>query len=163
MHGYQQPLLDSPPLIRRGLPEYVQRPSPAVATAFREAIPGQYFARFITVFCRVVTDANVANRTVAIEYRDHEQNRMVLAGAPVVQTATTTTDYAFTAWLGQPDWAVISTVLVPIPPLLLLPTFDMGIIIDTVQAGDQISRVRFMWETFYTTDQPPVAPSLALA
>ncbi len=157
------PLLDSPPLVRIGLPEYVQRPSPAAAAAFQENIPGDYFARFLTVFFRLVTDATVANRTAAIEYRDHEDNRMVLAGAPVTQSASSTNDYAFTAWLGQPDWSVISTILVPIPPLLLLPTFDMRIVIDGVQAGDQLSRIRFMWERFYTTDQPDVALAEAFA
>lgn len=154
MYGPSAPLLGSPPLYRYGLPEYVQRPSPAAAANFQEDIGGSFFTRFLGVFCRVVTDANAADRTVAIEYRDHEDQRLMLAGAPVAQTASTTTDYVFSAWLGQSDWSVISTVLVPLPPLLLLPTWDMRIVVNGVQAGDQISRVRLLWERFYTTDQP---------
>lgn len=154
MHEPTTPDLDSPPLHRYGYPSLERRPSPAAGAHFVEGISGAFYVRLISFFCRVVTDANVASRTVVLEYRDDTDLRFVMAGAPVTQAASTTSDYAFQAWLGQPDWSVDDTVLAPLVPLLLLPTWDFRLYLDNVQAGDQISQVRFVWERFYTGAPP---------
>lgn len=147
------PFLDSPPLVRYGsVPEYVKGSSPAAGAAFSQAVPGQYYQRLVSVFARLVTDANVADRTVYLEYLDPEGNRILIAGAPVAQAASTTTDYAFQAFVGQSDWPVDATVLVTLPPLLLLPTFSWRIGAANIQTGDQLSRIRFVQERFYTGD-----------
>lgn len=77
------PVLDAPPLQRIGLPEYVKAASPAAGANFSQAIDGSNFVRLVTVWCRLVTDANVGNRTVYVEYRDPEANTVLIAGAPV--------------------------------------------------------------------------------
>jgi hypothetical protein len=144
------PLLDSPPLVRYGLPEYVKGDAPAAAAHFVQAMEGRYHTRLISVICRLVTDANAANRTVVVEYRDDGDLRYFLNGAPVTQAASTTTDWFFNSFLGQPDWEVDGTILVPLAPLLLPPTHDFRIFVDNVQAGDQLSQIRFVWERFYS-------------
>lgn len=153
------PLLDAPPLLRYGPPEYVKGAQPAAGAEFAEAIGAGYWQRLITVFVRLVTDANVAERTVALEYLDGEGQRCLIAGAPVTQSASATNDYAFQAFVGQSDWSVISTVLVTLPPLLLLPTMQWRIEVDNVQVGDQLSRIRYFRERFYPVDPPPGIPS----
>lgn len=151
----EAPLLDAPPLIRYGeVPSLEYGAQPAVATAFIQAIEGRYYTRLVTVFCRLVTDANVADRQVFIDYRDAADARYAIAGAPVTQAASTTTDYAFQAFVGQSDWPVDDTVLVTLPPVILLPTHDFRIGIDNVQAADQLSQVRFVWERFWTGAPP---------
>lgn len=147
--------LDSPPLIRVGLPEYVKGAQPAAGASFTDRIPGQHAARLVTLFVRLVTDANVADRTVIVQYLDPEGNPVLVVGAPVTQSASATNDYAFQAFLGRSDWPVGDTILVTLPPLLLIPTFSWTITIDNVQVGDQLSRIRFIRETFYMGD--PVA------
>ena len=154
MHALREPDLDSPPLVRYGLPEYVLGASPAAGAHFTQAVDGNFFARLISVHCRLVADANAANRTVCVEYRDGAGNRYMLSGTATLQTAGTTADWIFSAFQPQTVAAVDTTNLVPLVPMLLLPTHDFRIFVSNVQAGDQLSRIRFTWERFYTTSQP---------
>lgn len=152
MHGLVAPLLDAPPLRRYGPPEYVVEPTPAVASHFVGDIGGGYWTRLLSVHVRLVTDANVANRTVLVEYRDDADRRYMLSGAPVVQTASDTIDWTFDVFQGQAEWEIDDTVVVPLKPMLLLPGHDFRVFVDNVQAGDQLSLVRFWRERFYPVD-----------
>jgi hypothetical protein len=144
------PVLDAPPLRRYGLPEYVIGASPAAAAHFVQELGGSFHTRLVSVFCRLVTDATVANRTVLVEYRSDDDSRFAVNGAAVTQAASTTTDWHFDSFRDEAAWLVDDTVLAPLSPLLLPPTFDFRIFVDNVQAADQLSRVRFVWERFYS-------------
>lgn len=148
MESYTSPL-DNPRLVPYGIPEYVQGIAPAANVAFTGTVAGGFYERLVTVFCRLVTDATVADRQVYLEYRDADGNRYGIAGAPVTQSASATNDYAFQGFVGQSDWPVDDTVLVTLPPILMLPTFSWRLVIDNGQAGDQLSRIRFVRERFY--------------
>jgi len=143
-------IIDAPALQRYGLPELQYGASPAVATDFVQAVGGGFYVRMLSVFCRLVTDANVASREVVVEYRDQQAQRFALAGAPTTVAAGTTTDYAFDVFQGQADWPCDSTILVPLPALVLSPGCDFRVHVVNVQAGDQLSRIRFSWERFYS-------------
>lgn len=156
MHALRTPILDAPPLVRYGLPEYLKGATPAVAAHFVQELGGNFFTRLLSVFVRLETDENAANRTVLVEYRTDEDARFMISGAPVVQTATTTTDWEFDVFQGQAEWTIDDSILVPLKPFLLPPAFDFRVFVDNIQAGDQLSLVRFTWERFYTTNQPPV-------
>lgn len=149
------PFLDSPPLYRYGsVPTVEYGTSPAAAADFIQPITGRYFVRLLTVFARLVTDANVAERQLFIDYRDDADRRFAIAGAPVGQDESTTTDYAFQAFVGQSDWPIDGVVLVTLPPLILSPGYDWRIGIANGEAGDQISAVRWTSERFYTGAPP---------
>lgn len=143
------PLLDAPPLRRYGRPSLEHGASPAAATAFVQAVTGEFLVRLLTLYCRLTPDANAGNREVTLEYRNANDERFYLAGAPVTVPASDVTDFMFSAYLGQPDWEVDSTVLVPFAPLILEPTFDFRVNVVGAQAGDTLTRVRFVWERFY--------------
>lgn len=150
----EQPLLDAPPLQRFGLPELVYGVSPAAATDFVAEMPGQYFTRILSVFCRLMTDATVADREVVVEYRNANNDRFALAGAAATVPASSTVDYFFSAFLTTDIFTVDGSVLAPLPPILLMPTFDFRIHVVSAQAADQLSRIRFEREQFFTTGQP---------
>jgi len=152
--GLYAPLLDSPPLVRYGLPEYVQGTSPAVASHFVQAVEGRYHVRLVSLFCRLVADVTAANREVVLEYRDAEANRYALHGSAVAQTASQTRDYAFNTFQPVVTTVVDTSHLIPLSPLLLPPTFDFRVFVVNVAAGDQLSRIRFVWERFYTSEAP---------
>lgn len=154
MRALREPDLDSPPLVRYGLPEYVLGASPAAGADFTQAVDGNFFARLISVHARLVTDANAANRTVCVEYRDGNGNRYMLSGTATTQAATLTADWIFSAFQPATVAAVDTSNLVPLVPMLLLPTHDFRVHVVNVQAGDQLSRIRFVWERFYTTGTP---------
>lgn len=145
------PALDAPPLRRYGLVPVVEYGvQPAAGAMFSRTIPGQYFERLLTVFFRLVTDANVAERQVAIEYRDSAARRFAFAAPVTTQGESTTTDYAFQAFLGQSDWEADGTVMVTLPPLILSPGHDWRIFVGAIEATDQLSAIRFVVERFLT-------------
>lgn len=158
MSGHAQPL-DNPVLVPYGIPEYVKATSPAAGAAFTEAIEGGFYDRLVTVFCRLVTAADVADRQVYLEYLDPEGNRYAIAGAPVTQSASSTNDYAFQAFLGQSDWPIDDTILITLPPILLLPTFSWRIVVDNIAATDALSRIRFVRERFYVGQPIALRPA----
>jgi hypothetical protein len=155
MHGLRAPLLDSPPLRRYGLPSLERGANPAAGADFVQPIEGQWLTRLLTVSCRLVCSADVASREVVVEYRDAEDVRYAVAGAATTLTAGETGDYFFSAFLGTDIFTVDSSALCPLPPLLLSPTHDFRIHVVNVDNTDQLSLIRWTWERFYTTDQPP--------
>lgn len=143
------PELDSPPLRRYGLPQLVFGTSPAANTDFSQSIDGWYLCRLLSVFCRLVTDGNAANREVVLSFEDSAGSRYCVAGAATVVTASTTVDYSFQALANESAWSIDSSIVVPFSPLILLPTHQWKLHLVNGQAGDQLSRVRFVREQFY--------------
>jgi hypothetical protein len=150
MHALRAPVLDAPPLQRYGLPEYTVGDSPAAGAHFTHQIEGQYHERLVSLHVRLVTDANVANRQPLIEFRDSEDNRFLFSGAPTTQAASLTNDWVFSAFQYTAEWTIDDSVLIPLASVLLPPTFDFRVYVDNIQATDQLSRIRFVKERFWT-------------
>lgn len=148
------PTLDSPALVRYGLPEYFQHTSPAAGADFSFPVGGSFYVRLVSVFCRLVADANVANREVVVSYETGESTRYGLAGSTVTVTAGTTKDFYFGAFLSESIATSDATALIPLSPILLPPGHQFKIHVVNIQVGDQLSRIRTVWERFYTTGQP---------
>lgn len=149
------PELDAPALIRFGGPELVYGAAPAAGADFSAEVEAGYFMRLISVFCRLVTDANVADRELVVECRDGQDQRFALFGAPVTVSASDTVDYAFSAYQPRAEWPVDDSIIVPLGPVLLVPSWDFRLHVVNVQAGDQLSRIRYMRERFYPLDARP--------
>lgn len=150
------PVLDSPPLQRYGLPEYVIADSPAAGANFTQTIEGRWLVRLLSLRVRLNTDANAANRTLRLEFRDDAGTVYDVCGNPVTYPANTTNeDYFFSVWQGQGEWEVATSNLVPLHPLLLPPTHSFRILVNNIQAGDTLTLVRFWWERFYPPGVPP--------
>ena len=155
MHDLAAPVLDSPGLVRYGFPEWKAHTSPAAGADFSYQLPGDYYVRLVSIYCKIVTDSNAANREVVLSYEDAGGNRYALTGANTAVTGSQTAYYAFSAQLSEVVATVDSSVLVPLQPLLLVPTQVLKLHVVNVQVGDQLSQVRTVWERFYTTKQPP--------
>ena len=152
MSGLVAPVLDAPGLVRYGAPELMFGASPAAGADFVHDDDAGYWWRVLSVHVRLVTDANVQDRELVVEYRDVQDQRFALYGAPVEQTASTTTDYVFSVWQTRAEWPVDASVLVPLGADLLYPGCDMRIHGVNLAAGDQLSRIRFQVERFYPPD-----------
>ena len=149
------PALDSPALYRYGLPALIRGVTPAAGADYVAEVDGRYFWRLVSVFCRLVTSGDVAEREVVVEYRDQENNRYAVAGAPVTADASTTVDYAFNAFAPEAVWPVDTTIVVPLPPMILNPTDDFRLHIVNASATDQLSRIRYRVEQFYSDSPVP--------
>lgn len=139
--------------VGRALRELVPIDNPAAGGGFTRTIDGRYTVRPLALHFRLVTDANAGNRTVFVQYTDTNGVAFASMLAPVNVAASTTIDFSFWRGLGQPDWIGTTPIVVPLLDAFLLPSWAIVVSIDTVKAGDQISRVRLYQEEF-PTDGP---------
>lgn len=152
MSSLVAPVVDTPALRRYGAPELVLGASPAAAANFTGEDPSGFWWRLLSVHVRLVTSADVAAREVDVEYRDVQDQRFALYGAPVTVSASDTVDFVFSVFCPRAEWEVAGSVLVPLGPDLLYPGCDFRIVMTNAQAADQLSRIRFQRERFYPPD-----------
>lgn len=155
MSGLRTPAVDSPPLLRYGLPDIEVRTSPAAATDYSETITGTYIERLLTVWCRLVTASDVGNREVVLQFLDANGNVYRNCGAAVTVPASTTIDYSFSVFQPITEFPVDSTILVPLDPLLLQPSLKWKLHIVGVLTTDALSRIRVSRERFYSDSPVP--------
>lgn len=154
MHRLAAPALDSPPLQRYGYPELVFGAQPAAGAHFTPSMDGRFHVRLVSLYCKFVADANAASREIVVEYRDAGGLRYALAGINTTVTASNTAYYAFNAFQPEAVATVDSSALVPLPAMILPPTHDFRLYVLNIQATDQLSAIRFVWERFYAQDVP---------
>lgn len=151
------PTLDAPPLLRNGYPYLVTPASPAAGASYSYQVPGNYFMRPISVYCKLVADANVASREVVVEYQTAEGTRFDLSGVATTVVASNTGVYVFSAFQALAEFTVDGSALVPLHPTLLMPTEKLAITVVNVQATDQLSQIRIRWEQFFSDSPVPGA------
>lgn len=143
------PAIDSPPLRRYGLPELVYAEAPAAGAGLTIALGGDFLVRLISLYLTLTTDANVADRQVTVGYANQAGQRFMLSGAPVTQSASATNDWCFSAFQPQAEWPVDGTIIVPLSPVLLMPTQKIVVDVDGIQVADAITGARYVQERFY--------------
>jgi len=115
---------------------------PAVASSVTVVVPEAVRWILLAVCFRVVTDANVANRTPVLTVLDGSGVARARVAAGFATTASTTVDYTFANGLAEWDSAGTTIASGPGPVLPLQDGDSLVISVDGVQAGDQVSRVR---------------------
>lgn len=144
------PELDAPELMRRAPPELVIAAAPGAGANFTQAVNDGTWWRLVSIAVRLDTDANVANRTVRVEYRGADAIAFLVCGNPVTYPASTVAeDFYFSAWQPLGAWEVGTANLVPLAPMLLQPGQDFRIAVTNIQAGDTLTRIRYVVEKFW--------------
>lgn len=151
MHGVVAPALDSPPLRRYGLPEWKAHASPAAGADFSYQLPGDYYVRLIALHCKFVASADAASREVVVSYEDAGSNRYALAGINTTVTAGLTAYYDFNVFQPEAIATVDGGALVPLSPIILLPTQIIKVHVVNMDNTDALSDIRTIWERFYAT------------
>lgn len=147
------PDLDAPPLRRQSPPTVYRGADPGANTNFTQAIDDGLWWRLVSLFVRLTPDANAASREVTIEYRNEADDVYARFGAAVTVPASDTTDFYFDCFRTTDEWEVNSTVLVQLSPIILPQGHKFGIVLVNKQAGDTLTRIRYIAEKFY----PPTA------
>lgn len=148
---YPAPSPFGPHLRPHGFPYLETAPSPAAGAEFTRAVDGNFWIVLLAFCVRLNTDANAANRTLRLEYRDAEDNVYDVMGNPVTYPANTSNeDFFFSPHQGQGEWEVSTANLVPLHPLPLPPTHDFHVEVTNIQAGDTLTRIRFVVQEFYS-------------
>jgi hypothetical protein len=146
---FNQPLVE-PVAGRVGWQELIRGENPAAAQSFEYTVPGQEVVKPLSVMCRLTTSAVVGYRTVTIEYRDADDVRYLVAGAPVGLEESQVQSFCWYPQAGAPAWPVDDCALAPFPPQFLYPTCTLAIKLGGAQAGDQLDQVRISAEKFRT-------------
>lgn len=147
------PVLGAPPLRRYAAPYAVRGVTPAAGANFTQEIDDGKWWRLLSLYVQLDTDANAANRTLRIEYRNDEGALLHVNGNPVTYPASTTAEgFSFSVWHPQGEWEVSTCNLVPLAPMLLQPSWDFRIAVTNIQAGDTLTLIRYTVEKFYPPD-----------
>jgi len=128
--------------------------SPGAGNNFTQAVNDGTWWRLVSIMARLGTDANVADRTVRVEYRGADAVPFLLSGNPVTYPASTTAeDFCFNVWQDEGAWEVGAANLGNLAPVLLQPGQDFRLTVVNIQAGDTLTRIRYIVERFW----PPSA------
>lgn len=155
MRGLPHSEAGAPPLLRDGFPFLGDEASPAAGASFTATVDGRYYERLLTVWCRLVTSADVANREVVLEFLNAAGDTYRACGAATTVPADQTVDYSFSVWQSEDTFAVNGGVLVPLDPILIAPTFKWKLTVVNVDNTDQLSRIRVYRERFFSDSPIP--------
>lgn len=121
--------------------EVVLGTTPAAGASFSLTTPGRPGWLLVAVTFRLVTDANVADRAVTVDYDDGNGSLFGSNGFGAVVTANTTELFAFQANVGQAAWNTQGQAFVPLLPVEFQGGQKLQINLKNVQAGDQLDRI----------------------
>lgn len=124
--------------------------NPAAGAAYTLTLDGSSVRRLTSFVCRLVTDANAANRVLAITFERADGKVYARASGPLVQTASKTVDYAgFCGGVGGYGVTDIAQTFAT-PPNFLRPTDVLRVTALNIQATDQLSLIAVDLEEFPT-------------
>lgn len=98
----------------------------------------------LSVMCRLTCSAVVADRSVALEYRDPDGNRYLVAGTQAIVQANGTQSFGWHPEAGDVTWPVEDAALAPLPQQFLYPGYQLAVKIWNGQVGDVLDQVRMM-------------------
>lgn len=134
----------------RGFTEPAAVADPAVGVGFSITIGSSYWERLAALTFRVVSDNNAADRLVTLTVNGGDGVPLAIFPAASVQAATLTYNYSFLAGVSTFNAVAGTSVVSPGPGFFLQPAYTLVVTVGSVQAGDQISRIRFLRERFTT-------------
>ena len=130
----------------------VAAPQPAAGSGLTYTLPESEVSQLIAVSFRLVTAAVAATRTPTVTVTDGSGIAIVSVAAGKSQITTLTGDWTFAVGLGEWDAAGTAVLSGGLPSLMLDAGDSIVIGVASMDASDQISRVRIV------LDQEPVRP-----
>ena len=115
--------------------------TPAAGADWSLTVPAGHLYELLSVYASLVTDANVATRSVSLVLTDGQATYLVLA-APGTQAASLTWGYAWTQHGNA--YAGADGIVSGIPRLLLEPGWTIAASTASKQAGDQWGTPRLL-------------------
>ncbi len=136
----------------RGRARPIPLPSPAAGAAPATVkVPGSAYWHVKTVTLQLVTSATVANRLVAIDYRDADGVILFRHPAPVVQIAGLTTRYSW--GLNYPaGLSPAGAFTAPLCGLFLEPGYQVVFTVTAIDATDAVTGVALVVDELFTGD-----------
>lgn len=95
----------------------------------------------LSVMCRLTCSAVVADRTVALEYRDANGTRFVVAGTQAIVQANGVQSFCWHPDAGEVAWPIEDAAIAPMPQQHVMPGFQLAVKIGNGQTGDVLDQV----------------------
>jgi hypothetical protein len=95
----------------------------------------------LSVMCRLTTSAAVADRTVALEYRDQMGARYLVAGTQAIVQAGQTQSFCWHPQAGEVAWPIEDAAIAPLPQQHVMPGFQLAVKVGNGDAGDVLDQV----------------------
>jgi hypothetical protein len=134
------------------VPEIVPQTAPAAGASFAYTCEPTWIQRLLCVTCTFVTDANVADRTLRLEYVTTGGLTFYREIQGGVQQATTTARLSWQSHRGAADFDTNGFVVLPLLSCWLTGSQQVQLNVTNIQATDALSAIVFTWER-YTSDE----------
>jgi hypothetical protein len=95
----------------------------------------------LSVMCRLVCSAAVADRTVALEYRDQGGTRYLVAGTQAIVQASNTQSFCWHPQAGEVAWPIEDAAIAPLPQQHIMPSFQLAVKVGSGQVDDVLDQV----------------------
>jgi predicted phage gp36 major capsid-like protein len=136
----------------RGLTDWFSVASPAAGANASFTVGGRNVEglRVVAALATVATDANAADRLLALDYIDARSVTRVRSAATLLVTANTSaTVFQWDHAHAVSEWQTGTPVFAPLADVILTPGWTVQLTLDSKQAGDQLSAISFVVEAFY--------------
>lgn len=135
----------------RGIVQFLDVTTPAAGATASVTIDGKWWLRVLAARLTITTDANVANRSITLDYLDAKGVTRMRNGAGLVVTASTTAQaFEWSAQRTVAEWAANTPIYTPVAPWFLAPGWTVKFNVSSIQATDAISGLSLWVETFGT-------------
>lgn len=134
----------------RVLPSIPAVASPAAGVGFTLTVPPSYWWRGMSLVFRLVSDGNAATRQVTLALVDEDGVTLDLIIPGGTQIASLTRDYVFSINQATQNALVGTAFVSPLFQQFLRPQWSLVVGIASVQATDQVSRIRWNCDQFIT-------------
>ena len=133
----------------------VQGDDPDAGSVFTVQLDSTYLHRLVSCVFTLTTDGNDGERYVTLELDGGDTNAIVVDGAAVTVDPSSTQRFSGSMYRGVGEWNAGTDVFFPITPTFMEGGQTFGISVQNMQAGDQLSLIRFRYDLWRTG---PVAP-----
>lgn len=114
---------------------------------------GRWSSRLVSCVFTLTTDVNVANRFVTVEFQGGDGTAYAVAGAAIATAASLTRRYNGQMGRGTSEGIAGSDIFFPLEPLFMRGGDTLAIIVGGIQAGDTLTKIRFVFDRFSTDPQ----------
>jgi hypothetical protein len=143
--------------------ELIDGTDPAAGAEYVYSVPGDWNVRPLSVLATLTTSAVAGDRAVVLEYRDGEGERYNVAGTDVTVGPSSVQQFNFQVGAAEGMWPVDDVAVVPMPGLVVWPTYSLAVRIIDGDSADQLSRVRLTVEKYTTAPKLATGPAPAAA
>jgi hypothetical protein len=128
--------------------------TPAAGANASWSVEGRFWARIVSARATLTTDANAANRLMALDFIDGRGVLRIRNAPSSVATANTTAQaFQWKPELGMTDLATNTEVGVPLSPRILPPGSSVQFTVVNKQVADQLTLLTLSVEKFPTGER----------